>query len=84
MRNCLEIFLEEYICRNFLGGIFWKNFLGEFFWEEFFRSNFLRGIFWEEFFGKNLNMKGIVKILSEWRRKEEFLILRSATQAHRT
>ena len=51
-----------------MAGIFWKNFLEGYFWEKF-----LGGIF-------KLNMKGIdlfvkildfVKILSQWRRKEE-------------
>ena len=82
-----EIFWEEFFRRNFLGRIIWEKFLGGFFWKEFFGRNFLGGIFWEKFFGRNylftlwyLNMEGIdlyvkilvfVKILSQWRRKEE-------------
>ena len=55
----------------------------EFFWKEFFVRNFLEE-FWEEFFvyiGIELFVKILifVKILSQGRRKEEFLILRSAS-----
>jgi hypothetical protein len=78
------IFLEEFFGRNFLGGfIFGRIFLGGFFWEDFFGrifwedylEDFLGGILWEEFFvyiGIDLFVKILVfvKILSQWRRKE--------------
>jgi hypothetical protein len=78
--------LEEIFRRNVLRGIFSVKCFGR---------NSLGGILWEKFFVyivtksqlSYLNMEGIdlfVKILSQGRRKEEFLILRSATQAHRT
>ena len=63
--------MEEFYRRNF----FWRNLLGGFFgrisWEDF-----LEGFFWEEFFvyiGIDLfvNIFISVKILSQWRRKEE-------------
>ena len=60
--------------RNLFGGFFERNFLEEifledFFWEDYF-EDFLGGILREKFFvytGIDL----FVKILSQWRRKEE-------------
>ena len=71
--------------RFFLGGFFWE----EYFWEEFF---------WKDFFGRNdlveINKElmfltrfwgNFVSMHKEERKEEgEFLILRSATRAHRT
>ena len=83
---------------DFLEEIFWRRI----FWEKFSLGGFFGGgIFWEEFFGRNflggilclhcyLNRKRIdlfVKILSQWRRKEEgqeFRSLEVRRQAHRT
>jgi hypothetical protein len=66
--------LEEFFGRNFLGGFF-GSFFWENFWEDFF-GRIIRRIFWEEFFvyiGIDLFVKilDFVKILSQWRRKEE-------------
>ena len=78
MRNCSKFF------GNFLGFFrFFLKFFGN------FLEEFLGGFFWEDFFGRNylvdINKKFEV-ILSKC--KEEgggrILILRSATQAHRT
>ena len=66
-----------------MGGFFGEDFLGRIFGEEFFGMNYLveinkelmfLSIFWGNFFSMH----------KEGRRKEEFLIPRSATQAHRT
>ena len=96
MGNFFEFFLEEFFGRNFLIGFFWEDFLGGFFCEDFFWRIFL-GDFWEGFFGRNYLVIIIKELMflsrfwgnfvsmeKEGRRKEEFLILRSATQAHRT
>ena len=81
------IFWEDFLGRIFLGGFFWEDFLeyffGRIFWEEFFGRNYLVEINKElkllsRFWGNFVSMQG---------RKEEggrILILRSATQAHRT
>ena len=65
-----RIFWEDFFGRIFLGGFFWEDF-----WEDFF-GRIIRRIFWEEFFvyiGIDLFVKILVfvKILSQWRRKEE-------------
>ena len=65
--------------RNFLREIFWVDF----FMEVFFERNYLVEInkelvFLSRFWGNFVSMH------KEGRRKEEFLILRSTTQAHRT
>ena len=59
---------------DFFGGIFLEDFFGGFFWEDF-----LGGFFWEEFFvyiGIDLFVKILVfvKILSQWRRREEGIL----------
>ena len=79
------ILLEELFGRNFLGGFFWEDFLGGFFGRiflgGFFGRNYLVEINMDWCFCQDLGV-----ILSQWRRRkeEEFLILGSARQAHRT
>ena len=96
MRIFLEIFwifLEIFkILMDFFGGIFleiFREFFQRIFLEEFFGRKFLGGLlggfFWEEFFFY-IGIDLFVKILSQWRRGQEFrsLEVRSATQARRT
>ena len=51
--------------RNFFGGMFWESFLGR-----IFLGGFFGGFFWEEFF-VYIGIDLFIKILSQWRRKEE-------------
>ena len=67
--------MEEFFWWNFFGGISWEKFFGRIFLEGFL-GGLLEGFFWEEFFvyiGIDLFVKILVfvKILSQWRRKEE-------------
>ena len=81
-----EIFWEDFFWEDFLGGFF----LGGFFWEDS-----LGGIFWEEFFGRTYLVeinKELMFLSRFWfffvsmqgRKEGGILILRSASQAHRT
>ena len=70
-RNCLEIFLEEFLWQNFLGGIFERNFLRGFYWEDLFLGGlffgrivfwedcFLGGFFWEDFWEDSFGMNSL-------------------------
>ena len=62
--------------------IFWKDFFGRIFWEEFFGRNYLVEINKELMFLSRF--WGIFVSMHKEGRRKEFLILRSATQAHRT
>jgi hypothetical protein len=79
-------FLGGFFGRNFFGGIFWEKFFGRIFWEDFSGRIFLGEILWEELLRNN---KELMFLSSFWgnfvsMQGGRILILRSATQAHRT
>ena len=76
----MEEFFRRKFFGNFSGGFFWRNFLGGIFLADIFGRIFLGGFFWENFLEESFVYIGIdffvkilifVKILSQWRRKEE-------------
>jgi hypothetical protein len=71
--------LEEFFWRIFFGGFFfWEDFFGGIFGRNYLVEIIKELMFLSRFWGN------FISIEKEGRRKEEFLILRSATQAHRT
>ena len=54
---------------NFLGGFFLEDFFERIFWEGFFGGIFLVGFLGGILFSIGIDL--FVKILSQWRRKEE-------------
>ena len=87
LRNCLEFFwIFLGIFGKLLRGFFGRNLLGEIFWEYLLGRIFLGGIFWRHYVENNKELMFLPRFWDNFvsMEKEVFLILRSATQAHRT
>ena len=90
LRNVLRNFFEFFF--DFFGVFFWEKFLGRIYWEDFLGGFFWGGFFWEDFFGTNYLVeinKELMFLSRFWghfvyMQGRRILILRIATQAHRT